>query len=93
MTNQHLKDYEKVQSLDILKLWTSPGAKYEGKTLETLPLECAISDMQMLILDSEAELFMWEGTDEVKLIKDRVKRAKAFLKKYAQEGKETPHNV
>lgn len=73
MTKQQIKDYKKVQPIDILELWF-----YEGySSLEELPLQCAISDMEMIILDADAENY---GEDTAKV----VRKAKWFLKKYAK---------
>lgn len=73
MTKQQLKDYAKVQPLDILELW-----KYEGyKSLEEIPLKCAISDMEMVVLDADSENY---GEDTASV----VRKAKAFLRKYAK---------
>lgn len=72
MTKQQIKDYEKVQPIDILELW-----KYDGyASVEEIPLKCAISDMEMIICDADADNF---GEDTARV----VSKAKAFLKKYA----------
>ena len=75
MTSQQIKDYEKVQSLEILKLWTEWDERYKGLTLEELPLECAISDMEMILSDGEDTH-----------TKATINKAKQFLKKYAWDG-------
>lgn len=75
MTKQQIKDYEKVQSVECLKLWTECEPQYIGISLEELPLKCAISDMEMIIDDEEAENF---GEDTAKV----VRKAKWFIRKY-----------
>ena len=77
MTRQQLTDYEKVQSVEFLKLWTECVPEYKGKSSGELPLKCAISDMEMIINDEEAQNF---GKDTARV----VRKAKAFLKKYAK---------
>lgn len=84
MTTQQLKDYEKVQPLELLALWTECVTQYKGMTLKALPLRCAISDMEAVISDGEAELDSWQGFDEYDVIKNRIKQAKRFLSKYAK---------
>ena len=74
MTKQQLKDYEKVQSLECLEMWLE-GESWT--TLEEIPLRCAISDMEMIILDEDAQNF---GEDTAKVIR----KAKAFIRKYKQ---------
>ena len=76
MTKQQLKDYAKVQSLEILGLWTECVSQYKGCSLLDLPLRCAISDMEQIVLDADAENF---GEDTASV----VRKAKWFLKKYA----------
>lgn len=79
MTKQQIKDYEKVQSIDILELWIQCDERYKGMTLDELPIECAISDMEMVVLDGEDAFHT----------KEEVRKAKWFMKKYANgsEGK------
>ena len=71
MTKQQLKDYEKVQSLEVLELWECEGYA----SLEEIPLKCAISDMEMIIEDEQSENF---GDDTAKV----VRKARAFIRKY-----------
>jgi hypothetical protein len=71
MTKQQLKDYEKVQSLECLELWMCEGYS----DLNEIPLKCAISDMEMIILDEDAENF-GDNTANV------IRLAKAFIRKY-----------
>jgi hypothetical protein len=75
MTQQQIKDYEKVQSIEILKMWTQHDERFKGYTLEELPLSCAISDMEMTIADEAAQNF---GAKTARV----VRMAKAFLIKY-----------
>ena len=74
MTKQQIKDYQKVQSIDILGLWLQWDERYKEMTLEELPIRCAISDMEMIISDGV----------ESGHTKEEVKAAKWFLKKYAK---------
>lgn len=84
MTKQQIKDYEKVQSIDIVKEWISGGG-FADSVLETLPIECAISDMEMVISDGEAELECWINfPEEYNIIKKRIKAAKWFIRKYSK---------
>lgn len=71
MTDQQIKDYKKVQSIDILELWKCDGYS----SIEEIPLKCAISDMAMIVCDAEANNF---GDDTAKV----VRMAKWFLRKY-----------
>lgn len=75
MTTQQIKDYEKVESLSVLRLWTECDERYKGMSLEELPLKCAISDMEMIVDNEDAENY---GDDTAKV----VRKAKAFLRKY-----------
>lgn len=74
MTRQQLADYERVQSVEILKLWIECVPEYKGKSIGELPIRCAISDMEMVICDGV----------EAGRTKHEVSRAKEFLKKYAK---------
>lgn len=76
MTRQQIKDYEKVVSLSELMLWIEWDERYKGFTLEELPLSCAISDMEMIVDNEDAENY---GDDTASV----VRKAKAFLRKYA----------
>ena len=83
MTKQQLKDYEKVQSLEILKMWTEWTPEYKGCTLEDLPLECAISDIDSLLDNTMAELNQgFPHGDYLKELQATARKAKAFLRKY-----------
>ena len=85
MTRQQLKDYEKVQPIDILKMWTETKAEPEhyGKTLDELPLECAVSDIDSLLDNTLTELNCTFGdTDYRKELQATARKAKAFLRKY-----------
>lgn len=85
MTKQQIKDYEKVQSIDILKMWieTKAEPEYYGKTLEELPLEFAISDIDTLLDNTLTELqCSWGDTEYRKHLQATARKAKAFLKKY-----------
>ena len=76
MTKQQIEDYKKVQSIDILELW-----KYDGYiSIEEIPLKCAISDMEMIINDADAENF---GEDTANV----VRKAKWFIRKYQRKNK------
>ena len=75
MTKQQIKDYEKVESLSVLRLWTECDERYKGMNLEDLPLRCAISDMEMIVDNADAENY---GDNTAKV----VSRAKAYLRKY-----------
>lgn len=84
MTKQQIKDYEKVQPLEILKMWTEWTPEYKGYTLETLPIDCAISDIDSLLDNTQAELRgMWSDDVRFKELKTTARKAKWFLKKYA----------
>lgn len=86
MTRQQLKDYDKVQSTEVLKLWVETAAEPEhyGKTLEELPLECAISDIDSLLDNVLTELHCtWGDTEYRKELQATARKAKAFLRKYA----------
>ena len=82
MTQQQIADYKTVQSLDILELWTQWDGRYKGKSLEELPLKCAISDMEMIVLDGETELVWTSDRKDRKELQTRISKAKAFLRKY-----------
>lgn len=75
MTKQQIKDYEKVESLSVLRLWIECDERYKGCTLEDLPLSCAISDMETIVYNEDAENY---GEDTAKV----VRKARAFLRKY-----------
>lgn len=77
MTKQQIKDYEKIESLSVLKLWTEYDERYKGMSLEELPLRCAISDMEMIVDNADAENY---GDDTAKV----VRKAKAYLRKYGK---------
>lgn len=77
MTKQQIKDYEKVESLSVLRLWTEYDERYKGMSLEELPLRCAISDMEMIVDNADAENY---GDDTAKV----VRKAKAYLRKYGK---------
>lgn len=83
MTKQQIKDYEKVQPVEILKMWTEWTPEYKGWTLEALPLECAISDIDSLLDNTMTELndIFPEG-DYYKELKATARKARTFLKKY-----------
>lgn len=83
MTKQQIKDYDKVQSVEILKMWTEWTPEYKGCTLEELPLECAVSDIDSLLDNVLTELnCTWGDTEYRKELQATVRKAKTFLKKY-----------
>ena len=80
MTNQQIKDYEKVEGhLIYLKMHIDAGYPdgVKDEELLDLPLECAISDMEMIV-DNEACKNYGDDTAKV------VRKAKAFLRKYSK---------
>ena len=77
MTKQQIEDYGKVESLSVLRLWTECDERYKGMNLEDLPLKCAISDMEMIVDNEEAQNY---GNKTAKV----VRMAKAFLRKYGK---------
>lgn len=84
MTKQQIKDYEKVQPIDILKMWTEWVPGYEGWALEELPLDCAISDIDSLLDNTLTELnCTWGDSEYRKHLQATARKAKWFLKKYA----------
>lgn len=83
MTKQQIKDYDKVQSIEILKMWTECTPEYNGYTLEELPLDCAISDIDSLLDNVLTELnCTWGDTEYRKELQTKARKAKVFLKKY-----------
>lgn len=83
MTKQQLKDYEKVQPTELLELWIECEPEYANYTLETLPLHCAISDIDSLLDNTLAELReVWGDTEYRKYLLAKARKAIAFLKKY-----------
>lgn len=79
MTKQQIQDYAKVESLSVLRLWVECDERYKGMSFEELPLRCAISDMEMIVDNADAENY-GDSTANV------VRKAKWFLRKYAKQG-------
>lgn len=80
MTNQQLKDYEKVQPICALDVYIDDG--HYG-TYGEISIEDAISDIDYLLDNALAELTQSYPQGEYKKeLQRRVRSAKWFLKKY-----------
>lgn len=82
ITKQVLKDYEKVQSTECLKLWTGDDCCKDEELLK-LPLGLALSDIDTQLDNMQYEVNECEG-EERKKMQARIRSAKAFLKKYTK---------
>lgn len=80
MTQAQVNDYSKVQDLVHLKMWiseTSPDSVKDEELLK-LPLRNALSDMEFIIDNAEAN--DWEEGYEKK-----VRNARWYLRKYGRK--------
>lgn len=80
MTQAQVNDYSKVQDLVHLKMWiseTSPDSIKDEELLK-LPLRNALSDMEFIIDNAEAN--DWEEGYEKK-----VRNARWYLRKYGRK--------
>ena len=85
VTKQVLKDYEKVQSKECLKLWVDNSGCCKDEELLKLPLGCALSDIDSELSNMVAERDYCCG-EELQKIQTRIRSAKAFLKKYTKDA-------
>lgn len=85
MTKQQIKDYDKVQTTILLKMWINDGNpdSVKDEELEKLPIEYAVSDIDCLLDNTLAELRETYNAEGRKRLQATARRARAFLKKYA----------
>lgn len=84
ITKQVLKDYEKVQSKECLKLWVDNSGCCKDEELLKLPLGCALSDIDTQLDNMRYEVeYLYD--EERKDMQMRIRSAKAFLRKYTKD--------
>jgi hypothetical protein len=85
MTRQQIKDYEKVQSVVLLKMWIDAGNpdSVKDEELEKLTIRYAISDIDSLLDNTQAELQCTYDEEDRKMLLTKARKAKWFLRKYA----------
>lgn len=84
MTKQQIKDYAKVQPVELLKMWIDEGNpdSVPDERLEELSFNCAISDIDCLLDNINAELQFTYDSDRRKELFATRRKAEWFLNKY-----------